>query len=329
MRADDDDVPLAAQRVAGLEVAPRTPGAGSARGRCRARRQGGVRASRCIRRAAAGVKWRPPGRSRAARPPRPAAATWASMCCEIASSSRLCRAAGGRSAARCRTGSRAAARARRGGARAGRAAAACGRQRPGAAVEPALAVAGAERAGGRRVRLGLDALGQHEGAGALGLGVDRVDDAAIAGDGRSWTSRRSSLMTSGSRNGISASERGSAPTSSSAIAQAGRAQALDAGSISAGRSVSARSVSSNTMSSRARAASSSSAHAAGRRVERRGLDVQEQAGGRRRPASSAPRRAAARHAHSSSVTTPGRAGGGEQRAGRSSGVPSGPRASAS
>src|SRR3954447_5043051 len=52
--------------------------------------------------------------------------------------------------------------------------------------------------------------------------------AAIAGEGLSWTSRRSSLMTSGSTNGINASERRSAPTSSSAIAMPGLAQRVEA-----------------------------------------------------------------------------------------------------
>ena len=52
--------------------------------------------------------------------------------------------------------------------------------------------------------------------------------AAIAGEGLSCTSRRSSLMTSGAMNGISASERWSAPTSSSAIRQPAPPHRLDA-----------------------------------------------------------------------------------------------------
>ena len=50
----------------------------------------------------------------------------------------------------------------------------------GTTEEPALAEAGAERAGDLELLDRLDALGQEHGAGAFGLGVDGVDD---RGDG--------------------------------------------------------------------------------------------------------------------------------------------------
>ena len=56
-------------------------------------------------------------------------------------------------------------------------------QRAGAAEEPALAVAGAEGAGDLELLGRLDALGEQDGAGALGLGVDGVDDRGDRGRG--------------------------------------------------------------------------------------------------------------------------------------------------
>ena len=68
--------------------------------------------------------------------------------------------------------------------------------------------------------------------------------AAISGVGCACTSRRSSLMTSGRSKGISASERVSAPMSSSAIPHPRSRADWTAGSNSAKRLVSVRSVSS-------------------------------------------------------------------------------------
>ncbi len=65
---------------------------------------------------------------------------------------------------------------------------------------------------------------------------------AIATSGFACTRRRSSLITSGRRKGISASERWSAPTSSSATPQPRARSPSTAASSSAGRSASARSV---------------------------------------------------------------------------------------
>ena len=65
-------------------------------------------------------------------------------------------------------------------------------QRRGLAEQEALAELGAERARGRQLLLGVDALGEHERLPALALGADRADDprdvlrarAAAGGAGR-------------------------------------------------------------------------------------------------------------------------------------------------
>ena len=71
------------------------------------------------------------------------------------------------------------------GVRRGRSAGRAARSRRGVVVwraaarapeQPALAVAGAQRPGDTQLLLGLDALSQEDRAGALGLGVDGVDD---------------------------------------------------------------------------------------------------------------------------------------------------------
>ena len=136
-----------------------------------------------------------------------------------------------------------------------------GGERAGAPEQPALAEGRAERARPREVRLGLDPLGQQHRAGALGLGGDRVERAAAGEAPRAWISDMSSLMTSGARNGIRASERASMPTSSSAIPHPRSRSHATAASTSAGRSVSARSVSSTT--TRRRPVSSSSSWLSG------------------------------------------------------------------
>ena len=152
--------------------------------------------------------------------------------------------------------------------------------------------------------------------------------AAIAGEGLSCTSRRSSLMTSGAMNGISASERWSAPTSSSAIRSPRPRIVSTRASISAGLSVSARSVSSTTTSSSV-AACSNRAMSAG------GMSTSSSDGSTltnrvlRRRASKAPCSAAARQAHSSSASSPHARAASNSRSGRSNEEPTGPRARAS
>ena len=135
-------------------------------------------------------------------------------------------------------------------------------------------------------------------------------------------------MTSGATNGISASERWSAPTSSSAIISPRPRIVSTRASISAGLSVSARSVSSTTTSSSAAACSNSA-------VERGGMSTSSSDGSTltnsvlRRRASKAPCSAAARQAHSSSSSSPHARAASNSRSGRSNAEPTGPRARAS
>ena len=119
-------------------------------------------------------------------------------------------------------------------------------------------------------------------------------------------------MTSGSTNGISASERRSAPTSSSAIDDAGAAQRLDAGEHLGGPvGEGALGELEHDVELAARRASAARAYSAGTGASSSdGSTLTNSV--LRRPAASAPRSAAARQAQSSSATRPGLGGGGEQ-----------------
>ena len=171
-----------------------------------------------------------------------------------------------------------------------------GGQRPGTAVQPALAERGAPGQRAALVLLGLDPLGEDGGAGARRrtARTARTTAAASAPNG-SCTRRMSSLTTSGRRNGISAIERQSAPTSSSAKPQPRRRRAATARSSSAGRSVRRRSVISAMTVSSPPAPARAPARRARHGIEDVGLDVDEQRRRRvERPERAADRRSAAR-----------------------------------
>ena len=93
------------------------------------------------------------------------------------------------------------------------------RQRAWASVEPSLTDGGAHGPGDLPMAVGLDALGQDAGPGSLGLARTALTIRATSAVVRPWISRRSSLITSGWTNGITAKLAGSAPTSSRATPQ--------------------------------------------------------------------------------------------------------------
>ena len=122
----------------------------------------------------------------------------------------------------------------------------------GAAEVPALPQRRAQRPGQRGLLGVLDPLGEHRRAGALGLGHDGVDDAGAARPRElALHEALSSLITSGRSSGISAIDRGSTPTSSSAMPQPRLRYIATKPSRPAGSASSARSVSSTVQRSSA------------------------------------------------------------------------------
>lgn len=145
--------------------------------------------------------------------------------------------------------------------------------------------------------------------------------------GRRWTRRRSSLTTSGRRNGMRASESGSAPTSSRAIpTPAARTRSANA-SRRAGLRVRARSVSSTTTRMPRRSAPASTAGGAAGIAA--GSTLTKSPKGARRPASTADSTARVRHSSSSSSRRPASRAVSNSSCGIRNGPSTGPRASAS
>ena len=153
------------------------------------------------------------------------------------------------------------------------------RQRAGAAEEPALAVAGAERAGDVALLVGLDAFASRIAPERSASALTAWTIAAIAGVGFSWTSRRSSLITSGRDEGH---QRERAVVGADVVEgdrEAEPAQGVDAGEHLGG-AVGQRALGEleHDVELRPRAPAARR-RARDRRVEQRRLDVDEQASG--------------------------------------------------
>ena len=208
---------------------------------------------------------------------------------------------------------------------------------PGAAPHPALPERRAEGAGPiARCCLVLDALGQHQRPRPLVLGGDRRDDRGlVARRARRWIRLRSSLMTSGSMNGSRASRAhvGAEVVQRDPAARRRRCPALAMRNSSAGAGGDGPlgDLEDEVQLRSGRGPTGRRARAGTARRSRSGSQVEEQRGAAPQPRPPAPRRTAATRQAQSKLAppvppTPAVA---NSRSGRSSGEPSGPRASAS